>query len=55
MLVGGKVDQADVVLHAVGVGVGGGEVGVGGLDVGSLGAPEGGCEEERGEEGLQHE
>ena len=39
-------------LDAVGVGVGGGEVGVGGLHVGLLGAAEGGCEEERGEEGL---
>ena len=53
VLVGGEVDQAEVVLDAVCVGVGGGEVGVGGLDVGLLGAPEGGCEEERGEEGLQ--
>ena len=53
VLVGREVDQAEVVLDAVGVGVGGGQVGVGGLDVGLLGAPEGGCEEERGEEGLQ--
>ena len=53
VLVGGEVDQAEVVLDAVCVGVGGGEVGVGGLDVGLLGAAEGGCEEERGEEGLQ--
>ena len=53
MLVGSKVHQADVVLDAVGVGVGGGQVRVGGLHVGGLGAPEGSCEEERGEEGLQ--
>ena len=55
MLVGGKVDQAEVVLDPVGVGVGGRQVGVGGLHVGGwvLGARKGGCEEERGEEGLQ--
>ena len=52
VLVGSKVHQADVVLDAVGVGVGGGQVRVGGLHVGGLGAPEGSCEEERGEEGL---
>ena len=55
VLVGSEVDQAGVVLDAVGIGVGGGQVGVGGLDVGGgvLGPAEGGCEEERGEEGLQ--
>ena len=56
MLIGGKVDQADVVLHAVGVGVGGGQVRVGrfhhGGGGGVLGTREGGGEEERGEEGL---